>query len=374
MLCSCTSQKENEEEAILKVAVHSEEYKTSLVELWNETFPENELIVEVVKEEEIETKLIQNETLDYDVYWIEDAYVPLVIDGLLELDDEVEVSLNTNFNEIFNIIKEVYQPLMALSDTYYALDLNVIESKELNEDSFNEFESMSEIESSFYYLDELYFTKYFLYSNLNYFPNKEYGTINFNSDDFINALNNYRKIYELMPINDKSSFDNWFINNSYASGFITTSMQYEKDEEVNGGKYKITKLPTINNQQLYMEANSYGYVVNMNTEYPNAAKNLIKLMHSKKGVQLLCNSDDFVPLINESMMDEFAYVNEHLKEKTYAMNYMVSRCFIGMNEKETTVLDYLFLEDTINKLKTCNLENVEACQLELDESYQEWLK
>ena len=92
MLCSCASQKENEKEATLKVAVHSEEYKTSLIELWNETYPKNELIVEVVKEEEIESKLIQKEALDYDVYWIEDAYVPLVIDELLELKDKVEVS------------------------------------------------------------------------------------------------------------------------------------------------------------------------------------------------------------------------------------------------------------------------------------------
>lgn len=374
MLCSCASQKENEKEATLKVAVHSEEYKTSLIELWNETYPKNELIVEVVKEEEIESKLIQKEALDYDVYWIEDAYVPLVIDELLELNDKVEVSLNTNFNEIFNIIKEAYQPLMATSDTYYMLALNVIENNKLSEDKFSSFESMNEIENSFYYLDDIHFTKYFLTSNLNYFPQKEYGKLNFNSEDFIESLKNYRKMYELMPSNDKKSFDNWFINNSYASGFITTNMQLKKDEEINGGKYKITKLPTINNQQLYMEANSYGYVVNSNTEYPNAAKNLINMMHSKKGVQLLCNIDGFVPLINEEMMNDFTYVNDHLKEKTYAMNYMIGRCFIGMENKEGTVLDYLYLDETINKLKTCDLENVEACQLELDNSYQEWLK
>ncbi len=374
MLCSCASQKPNEKEAILKVAVHSEEYKTSLIELWNEEYPENELIVEVVKEEEIESKLIQKEALDYDVYWIEDAYVPLVINELLELDDKVEVPLNTKFNEIFNIIKEAYQPLMATSDTYYMLDLNVIENNKLNVDKFSTFESMDEIENSFYYLDNIYFTKYFLTSNLNYFPSKEYGTLNFNSEDFVNALKNYRKLYELMPSGDKKSFDNWFINNSYASGFITTNMQLREDEEINGGKYKITKLPTINNQQLYMEANSYGYVVNGNTEYPNAAKNLLNLIHSKKGVQLLCNIDGFVPLINEEMMNDFTYVNDHLKEKTYAMNYMIGRCFIGMSDSEGTVLDYLYLDETINKLKTCDLENVEACQLELENSYQEWLK
>ena len=374
MLASCNSQKKNEEDAILKVAVHSEEYKTSLIELWNETYPENELIVEVVKEEEIESKLIQQDSLDYDVYWVEDAYVPLVINNILKLDDEVEVTLNTNFNEIFNIIKEAYQPLMAISDTYYMLDLNVIENNQLKENDFNSFESISELENSFYYLDDIFFTKYFLSSNLNYFPGKLKGTINFNSEDFINALKNYRKLYELMPMNDKQSYDNWFINNSYASGFITTNMQVEKDEEVNEGKYKITKLPTINNQQLYMEANSYGYVVNANTEYPNAAKNLLNFMHSKEGMQLLCNEDKYVPLIPENMMDDFTYKNEHLKEKVYAMNYMISRCFIGMANKEGTVLDYLYLEETINKLKTCDLDNMQACQLELDESYQEWLK
>ena len=175
-------------------------------------------------------------------------------------------------------------------------------------------------------------------------------------------------------MNDRNSFDNWYINNNYASGFVTLNMQLNEDEMINGGKYKITKLPTINGEQLYMEANSYGYVVNKNTEYPNAARNLVNLMHSTKGVQLLCNEEHFVPLIQENMIDKFTYVNNHLKEKTFAMNYMISRCFVGMENKAGTVLDYLFLEDTINKLKTCDLENIQACQLELDESYQEWLK
>ena len=46
-------------------------YKTSLVQLWNETYPEQELIVDVLSEEDIESKLIQKEEFNYDVYWHE---------------------------------------------------------------------------------------------------------------------------------------------------------------------------------------------------------------------------------------------------------------------------------------------------------------
>lgn len=372
MLTSC-AQFKKEEDVVLNVAVHDETYGSLIKELWEENYPDQELVVSVVDEEEMEEK-IMSQKIDYDVYWIEDAYVPLVIDKLMKLDDDVEVPLNTKFSETFDLIKKVYQPIMATSDTYYALDLNKLEKDQISEDVFFSFESMSELENSFYYLDNIKFTKAFLTSNINYYPAKKLATLSFLDESFAISLQNYRKILELVECNDSSSYDNWFIEDSYYSGFIVDSMQLDADEEVNQGKYKITKLPTIQGEQLYMEAISRGYVVNSECAYPKAASNLIQLMHSKEGMQLLCNQEDWICLIDESMVDEFTFINEHVKEKAYALNYAIGRSFVGVEGRSDAAIDYLYLKSTQEKLRNCNLDEIEVCQAELDEEYQEWLK
>lgn len=167
MLSSCSYFEKNEKEAVLKVAVHDEMYGQLLNELWKETYPEQELVIEVVKEDEIKKKLQNKEEIDYDVYWIEDAYVGLAMDSLLKVEDNYEVPLNTKFSETFDAIKKVYQPIMATSDMYYALDINKLEKDKISEDVFLSFESMSQYENNFYYLDHVKFTKPFLTSILS---------------------------------------------------------------------------------------------------------------------------------------------------------------------------------------------------------------
>ena len=372
LLTSCSSRKENEEEAVVRVAAHSEEYKNAFVELYAQVYPETEIIVDVVSEEDIE-KMITDQSMDYEVYWVEDAYVPLIMDHILELNDDTEVPLNKNYIGVFDLVKEAYQPLMAKSDIYYALDLDKIEDT-TSLDTFNKFEDVFQLENGFYYYDDPMFTNHFLTSNMNYFPGNEISKLNFTSDSFKESLTNYRKILDTIVCDDVSNYDNWFINNTYYSGFVNTNMQMDADEEINGGKYQITKLPTIENRQLYMQANGYGYVVNKDTKYPNASKNLVYLMHTKQAVQLLCNSDTFIPLIPEEMLDEFTFENMHSKEKAYALDYAVARNFVGISSRNDSAINYLYEESTIEKMRTCDLENIEACQKEFDESYQEWLK
>ncbi len=374
LLASCSRTIENEEEAVLKVAVHDEAYKEQLNELWKETYPDAGLEISVVSQEEIQNSIANGEDVAYDVYWLEDKYVPLVIDELLEPESDVEVSLNTNFNDIFDKVRKVYQPIMAQGMSYYALDLNKIENDGIDKDTFKEIEKIAELDHGFYYMDDIYFTSAFLTSNLNYLPGRDRNIINFTGSAFQEALTDYQKILELIACDDPASFDNWFIQNTYYSGFVTDGMQLKQDEEVNQGRYQITKLPTINGHQLYTQAISYGYVINKDTAYPNAAKNLVKLMHSVKGMQLLCNDEIRIPLILEDQLDQFTFENEHIKEKTIALNGAISRNWVGIENKTEGALDFLYLDTTIEKMKACNLEEIEACQNELDEDYQEWLK
>ena len=95
-------------------------------------------------------------------------------------------------------------------------------------------------------------------------------------------------------------------------------------------------------------SNGYGYVVNKDPKYPNASKNLVYLMHTKQAVQLLCNSDTFIPLIPEEMLDEFTFENVHMKEKAYALDYAVARNFVGISSRNDSAINYLYEESTID--------------------------
>lgn len=369
-LSACQKPMENEENAVLKVAVHDEEYGNALKKMWEETYQDSEIHIDVVNQEDINEKLMNQEELEYDVYWIEDEMVPVVMDSLNE-SKEVQVKLNTHFNELFGMR---YLPLFAEGESYYMLDLNKIEQDGIPLDTFKRIETISELENGFYYLDDIKYTASFLTSNMNYFPGKDKEILNFTGNSFKEALIDYRKILELIECDDKAAYDNWFINDSYYSGFVNDSMQIKEDEEINGGRYQIVPLPTINNHPLYTRAISYGYVINSATSYPNAAENLIQMIHSKEGVQLLCSDERWIPLIIEDEIQEFTFQNEHIKEKAMALNHAVSRNWVGMEKKEGGAADFLYLDEIISQMKECDLESVEEFQKELDAQYQMWLK
>ena len=48
--------------------------------------------------------------------------------------------------------------------------------------------------------------------------------------------------------------------------------------------------------------------------------------------------------------------------------------YLEIKSRNDSAINFLYEESTIEKLRACDLENMETCQLELDESYQEWLK
>lgn len=383
LLGACSTEIKIEEEAALKVAVENEAYGEGLKALWDETYPENTgaLEVTVIKENEILEDVLNYQGIPYDVFLIKDEDVATAIDQLYEIPasfyKEFEVNVREDFAETINAVKNCYYPLLA-DGFLYALNLTAIQEKGLSAELFENFESLGQSKETnlFYYYDNPLFLLPLLSSDVNYFPGKEEAIVNFNSEAFMNSLTNYSTIKKSLNLeSDPAQFDQWFISQSYLSGLIGPWMQYEKSEEINESTLRFQKLPMIDGQQLKTLAVSYGYAINADTIYPNASLKLIELMHSIKGMQLLLDTTELVPLIVDEEMDNFNYTKKHQQEKVSAMNGAMQQNLVGLKENDNVIAMGIFDEDEIRLLiDTECIKDKDVCVETLSVKNAEWIK
>lgn len=379
LLCGCSEKEiEFEESFKLNIAVHDQNYADRFEMLWNETYPEYEgfIKIDVINEQTMNRIITTDTEIPYDLYWIKDEFVPWVIEDCLAFPegfiDSFEVKDFDAYSSTINAVKEVYSGLTA-NGLFYAIDVNQIKDKELNLEDFNSFETMSDIENSFYYLNHELYNLPLLSSDVSYFPGKDKDRIDFESEAFQISKENFQKIITMLELeSDASSFDNWFIEQDYISGLIGEWMQVEENEVINGIVYQYRKLPMIGEYQLKTSASSKGVVINENTLYPHAALKCLELMHSIEGIQLLCHGDmDDYPLIPEEMMDQFTFSNIHIKEKAIALNASFQKNLVGIEHKEEiSALDYLEDEEVIDRIIECVDE---VCITQLQEDYESWI-
>lgn len=383
LLSACSTEITIEEEAALKVAVENEAYGEGLKALWDETYPENvgALEVSVIKENEILEDVLNFQGIPYDVFLIKDEDVATAIDQLYEIPSsyykDFETTVREDFAGTINAVKNCYYPMMA-DGFLYALNLTAIKEKGLNAEMFESFESMAQSKeiNLFYYYDNPLFLLPLLSSDVNYFPGKDEAIVNFKSEAFMNSLTDYITIKKSLNLeSDPAQFDQWFISQSYLSGLIGPWMQYEKSEEINESTLRFQKLPTIDGKQLKTLAVSYGYAINADTIYPNASLKLIELMHSLKGMQLLLDTSELVPLIIDEEMENFSYTKKHQHEKVSAMNGAMQQDLVGLKENDNVIAMGIFDEDEVRLLiDTECVKDKDVCVETLSEKNAEWIK
>lgn len=362
LLTACNSQLSVEKDAKIKISVHNETYGTQLQQLWNETYPQHQDIIEITTEEDT----------DADLFFIEDTKIASVIDQCLEIKPTMEIPVHESFNRVINRVKKVYYPIVAKGEYYYAIDTTNREQMDLS--TFDTFERMQSLENSFYYIENPIFQLFLLSSDLDYFPGNTTSKINFEGKSFKQALTDYLTIRKNFPSGESTFFDRWFIDHTYASGFVAEWMQLDENEAVNGAKYQIRPMPTINGHALKTTARSFGYVINESTLYPKTAQMLIELMHTQKGIQLLCNDDDYIPLLNQNDVEKFTFENIHIQEKAKALVASMPHNLVAIDETGRGAIDFLTLESTLEMIDSCDENNIDACISELSQNYQNWIE
>ncbi len=383
LLGACSKAITIEEDAQLIVGVENETYGEGLQELWNETYPEHAdaLTYTVIDENEVLAAVLNGTGLTYDVFWIKDEDVATAIDRLYEIPsrfyENFEATIREDYSATINSLKNCYYALGA-DGFLYAVDQTKLEEENIDPQLFNQFETMieSKQENLFYYYDNQLFLLPLLSGDTNYFPGKNNTSVNFTGEAFKISLNDYLTIKEGLSLtSDPAQFDQWFINRTYLSGLIGPWMQVEESEAVNDFTLHFQKLPTINGHQLKTLADSYGYVINADTLYPNASLKLLELMHSQKGMQLYADNTSIIPLILDEEMENYTLNKPHQAEKISAMNASMQTDLIGLKENETVEAMGIFDEDAFRKLldKACT-DNADTCTDTLAQANMEWIK
>lgn len=384
-LGACGTKIEMEENPSLHVAVWSESYKQDLENLWNEAYPQQAgaLQIDVIEENGISALLYEEDTIPYDIYPVKDEEIAMLIDDLLSLPNKYEDSLEVaSFDHLSNFINQVNHCYLPLAGNGFLFAYNKTKLDELGLDpsTMESFEAMIEadVENIFYFYDNTLFTLPLLSSELGFFPGYDSQIVNFESDAFRNSYQAFQKIRNGLGLSsDPAHFDNWFIDQAYLSGLIGPWMQSNQSEDINGIDLVFTQLPSVEGKALKTEVSTYGYVINSQTQYPNAALLLLQLIHSKAGMQLLVDdTDEWIPFIPETMMGEFVIEDENLRGKIYAMNETMANHLIGLEVNRKVGAIEVFADEQIHSLleECLDDEDLGVCQQQLSERAKEWIE
>lgn len=144
---------------------------------------------------------------------------------------------------------------------------------------------------------------------------------------------------------------------------VGTWMYYDEYEELNEVDFCFSKMPTFNGSTMHPYTLSTGYVINKNTQYPNACFELLKLIRSDEGLKvyasvsdnpLLYNYDEerkelvenekgkLIEVTKEPLQLEF--INENCKQISYAMMQGVEMSMISF-ELDPSVRGWQMIQD-----------------------------
>jgi len=131
-------------------------------------------------------------------------------------------------------------------------------------------------------------------------------------------------------------------------------------------EWTVSKFPTYLENELSPTVSTSGYAINKDTFYPSAAHELIRILKSIKGVQLIIDHTELTPLVNKISLPYLIFEDPHRKEMAIAYQYSSGEPVIAYpNRPDTLAIELYYRMDlmkTIRQLwdKTLSLEEAQA--------------
>lgn len=383
-----------EENANITLEVSTIEYGEAIKQLWNQVHPDKNPI----------NIVLVNESSNSDIMYGSSNDMALNYEMLMSLDSHIENNRSDLSSEI-NLNGLKFVPFVGEG---FAFITNKTELERLVgswvdtntnniHDSFESYESIvnaqkdwdTENQKLVISLSEPFtLYPYFTSSGWKLFEDFNSYYPGFEKDAFLESL---RFIELLSSVNWNESEDNraetytWnypdvLYNDNFIFSQVATWMFYEDMDKVHESEWVISAFPkayeSSKNQLSPLLTEVYGYSINVNTAYPSASHELMRLIYSLEGYQAKLNSSKDVILSHKEILDQLNYPNEYVKQFSYAFLESQSETLIAVEDYPTLLAIQLFynidIEKTIQKLWNKEL-TVEEAQIEIALKSDDWI-
>ncbi|MDE6195395.1 MAG: extracellular solute-binding protein [Erysipelotrichaceae bacterium] len=350
----------------LHIAVEDERYGEAIIALWNKVYPQhtNAVSYSVITAPQIYQKFIDTRMFPYDLVWAKDTYLFSFASHGYEMEEsffqDLAIGVPSHYYKQSPIL---YVPMRA-EGMLFAYKKDQLQALGLEESVMESFENMfaSKQEKMYFHTNYAYHVDTLLTSSFSLFEDGKIA--GFDTKEFKKSLELYKELYQEGNLRDDNiGMNDYFMNGEYISGLVGTWMSFE------GQNLRFQKMPTYQGKQFTPIAHSYGYFINKDTLYPQAAKALLQLLRSQEGMQAYLETSNSFAVLEEKGIEQLTFQNDNQKEISYALQYSRPQQIWGQYHNPTTnfydiyfktsILEYIhqYINDDI-KLKTV-LEEIE---------------
>ncbi len=351
-----TNQYIIEENAKIVVAVENAEFGIALIDLWNQTHPENYNVIEYIVQNEYDGNTYLNQRADVSLMWSNEA--TRLHNWLMPIDDlvkeEIKPTLCLQYGADLNHDDFYYVPMFGYGWVFsynasmmeeLGIDLTD-ENNDGRPDLFGSFELIMEnfdlnmesiyrdqvIQSifEFNFTDASQAMTYLSLNGFIPFENFKAEEPGFESEQFLGTLEILSTLGQFQFSNlEETTFESYLSDQNQLFGLVGTWMHYDDFETMTEQDFRFIPFPSANEKTVTPYTLSAGYVISKSTKYPNAALEVIRLIRSNEGLEAFARTSSYPLLYNynqpvkkeEDKQLELQFKTENLKEISEAMMF-----------------------------------------------------
>lgn len=383
-----------EENAMLTFEVNSSEYGEAIKQLWSTVHPEANAISYSLKSESISSDLVyltQNDAaLKYDSLYLIDEnsinntplisaelnldgirYLPLVGEGFAFITNRTELErlgnawVDANSNNLHDSF-ESYASILNAQAIWQTDKRKLVLS-------------LSEP-----------FTLYPLFTSNGWKLFEEYTSYypGFEKETFLDALKFIKVLADVnwnqTETNDASNYTwdypNVLFDDNFVFSQVSSWMYFEEMDLKHESDWVISAFPKASAESINalhpMLTEVEGYSININTMYPSAAHELMRLIYSIDGLQAKLDNEKIIVLSNKESLDVLDFKNTYLKQFSYAFLESQSEPLVAVEDYPHQLAIRLYydidIESSIQRLWNNEITPEEA-QIEIVLKADQWI-
>ncbi len=403
---------EIEKDAKVIVGVFSDGFGKDLIKSWNLNNPTHkDLLTYKVIEANNNEELLSN-IAQYDLIQLKSEYVPLYFEHLAPLDESfatlLESDVISKFSSQINQSDFYFMPfdveglLFAYNKTmleHFEVDLTDKNEQGLPE-AIDSFEKIAELASQWRkdkltYLDKSIETIFSFPLNdqlamIPFVENSGYHLISGTSaemmnvnNDLLNALTNLQSLgrykwnfNENLSNDSVWNYEQVLIDQSAPFLLVGNWMFYDHYQTSKAYELSFSKLPQINGSDIASISSVSGFVLNKDSEYPNAANMVLKHIKNTQGIQDAINNG-IIPVTNAKILDSENFkADKNTKQQIIAYSHSETPPLQAFEQKPQKRGWDIYLENDfrdVYKKVFLNEVEPELALIEIKKIIIEWL-